>query len=273
MGAYGLRLVGLEDAKALLQPAHPDWPTLTVELESGRPDPVTAYWDDVDAELNLHGGGTSVVTRRPLKAVLTMPQPAAPAELVHPFLAATAAVVNRWYGREAFHGGAFIAGGRAWVILGERESGKSSTVACLARKDVPVLCDDLVIVAEDNEVLCGPRCVDLREEAAAQLGVGEYLGFVGSRQRWRYRLPPAPSSAPLGGWILPRWGDRIAVERISGAAKLGLFADHLTLRGPTRPERLLGLSAFPVVSFIRPQGWTRINTALEQLVLGLEGLV
>jgi hypothetical protein len=134
-------------------------------------------------------------------------------ELVHPHLAPGAAVLARWLGRETLHAGAVLAGGGAWAMLGDRESGKSSTLDWLAAHGHPVLADDLLVL-DGSDVLAGPRCIDLRADAAQRLGAGEPLGVVGTRERWRLRLGPLASSAPLRGWGILDWGDDVAVEPV-----------------------------------------------------------
>ena len=42
-----------------------------------------------------------------------------------------------WLGRESFHAGGFVVGGKTWGILGGRGSGKSTTVARLALAGAP----------------------------------------------------------------------------------------------------------------------------------------
>ena len=117
-------------------------------------------------------------------------------------------------GRAAIHGGAFLHEGRAWVLLGDKGQGKSSTLGWLATPGVPIITDDLV-VCDEGDVLAGPRCVDLRADPARHLNVGRDLGVIGTRERWRIDVPPCPSRSPLRGWIFLEWGAEIAVERLA----------------------------------------------------------
>ena len=58
----------------------------------------------------------------------------------HPILGTTAAAHAEWSGRLCFHAGCFLDGReRAWGVLGEREAGKSSALAWLAARGVPIL--------------------------------------------------------------------------------------------------------------------------------------
>src|SRR5262249_6109268 len=132
-------------------------------------------------------------------------------DLVHPYLAPAAAVAARWAGRESFHAGAVVVDGGAWGVLGDKETGKSSTLAWLALQGHEILMDDLLVL-DGDDALAGPRCIDLREEPAARLGAGEPLGFVGLRERWRLTLDQVPARVPLHGWVTLAWGDRVEVE-------------------------------------------------------------
>ena len=65
---------------------------------------------------------------------------------VHPFLSTAATFFAHWDGREPFHGGAYALEFAAIAVLADREAGKSTTLAALARAGVPVMADDLVVV-------------------------------------------------------------------------------------------------------------------------------
>ena len=112
--------------------------------------------------------------------------PQTPDELVHPYLGAAASVFSRWAGREVFHAGAFICGGLAWAVVGGREAGKSSLLAALAARQLPVLADDLVIT-DGQDAFCGPRTIDLRRPIP---GSSEPVTPARGASRWRVSLPP-----------------------------------------------------------------------------------
>ena len=129
--------------------------------------------------IDRHGG----------RALFEVPHPVRPDELVHPYLAPAAAVIGRWLGRESVHAGAIAVDGRALGVVGARGAGKSSTLAGWALDGGEVLCDDLLVL-DGRTTFVGPRSIDLREDAAAQLGAGEPIGVTGARERWRLRLAP-----------------------------------------------------------------------------------
>lgn len=256
----------MEDARDLLVQAPAEWPTLEVrhavadggrgELERIGPD---------RAELNLHDGRVQI-EREP--ATVTFRTPSAPPhrDLVHPYLAPAAAVVARWSGRESFHAGAVVGGDGAWGVLGDKESGKSTTLAWLAGKGTTVLADDLVVVEQDG-VLAGPRCIDLRRQSAAGLGRGVPLGFVGVRERWRVPLGPAPARVPLRGWITLAWDDDVAVDELRGPERMLALLPHRSVRvAPDRPQALIELGSLPVLRLRRPRRWQSLAIAGQRLL-------
>ena len=266
MGAYGLALGGVEEAAPHLVVAEPEWPHFELANTVGHVERTLDRINDDRALLRLRSGGEIRVTRADSSAEFVTPQPLTPAELVHPYLAPVAAVAARWFGRDSFHGGAFAVGHDVWAVLGDREGGKSTTLAWLAAQGVPILCDDL-LVFESETIFAGPRMLDLRAEAAERLGAGSYLGVVGARERWRLLLGAPPTGARLRGWIFLAWSEGIAMERVPAASCLPRLFEHLGLRiPPTRPERLLELAALPAWEFRRPQGWDRFDEAGRTLL-------
>jgi ABC-type cobalamin/Fe3+-siderophores transport system ATPase subunit len=194
------------------------------------------------------------------------PQPLTERALAHPYLAPAAAVAALWSGGLPLHGGAFVADGSAWVVLGAATSGKSTLLACLARQGVPVLSDDLAVV-RDGAVAVGARCIDLRADAARTLGCGEPLGFVGKRERWRMTLPPAPASAPLGGFVALDWGDATGAREADPSERLRALAANLAVvAGSPDVETLLDLAARPMVRIERARRLDRLD-AIASLVL------
>jgi hypothetical protein len=268
-GAYGFRLDGLDAARRLLVRAPARWPPLAIAVERDAPGPPLDRLGPERAELRLSGGGWVAIDRAPGRAVYHLPRPLDPGALVHPYLAPVALVAARWLGRESFHAGAFAAGGGAWALLGAKESGKSTTLAWLVAHGHDVICDD-ALVLDGRTALAGPRSIDLRAESARRLGVGEQLGTVGARERWRVGLAPVPPELPLKGWVTLEWGDELAVEPIRGAAKLPALTPH---RGvsvePLRPELLVDYAALPHWRLRRPHGWRSVGEGVERLLEAL----
>jgi hypothetical protein len=268
-GCYGFRLVGVEAARELLVEAPDSWPALEL-----RHEPLTPGGPELDsvgperAELTLHGGWATI-ERAPARVTFRLPAAPPARDLVHPYLAPVAAVAARWAGRESFHAGAMIAGGEAWAILGDKESGKSTTLAHLALRGLDVVADDLLVIDVDG-ALAGPRCIDLRAGSAAHLGAGEPLGVVGVRERWRLPLGPVPPRIPLRGWITLAWDDEIAVDALRGPERmLALLPFRSVQLVPGAPQDLLDFSSLPVLRLRRPRRWDALDAAADRLLAAL----
>ena len=169
--------------------------------------------------------------------------------------------------RESLHAGAFVGRGGAWALLGEREAGKSSTLAWLAKAGREVVCDDMLIL-EGGSAYFGPRSVDLRRETAERLGAGAEIGLAGARERWRLRVGPgATEPEPLAGCIFLEWGERVELEELSGPERLERLFVHRGLRlPPTDPSALLDVAARPGYQLRRPRGWEGLDDAVELLL-------
>jgi hypothetical protein len=270
-GCYGFRIEGVPGAHDLLAAAPPSWPPVALATRPLEPDSTPAM--DVvgphNARLPVQPGGWTEIEREGPRITFHLPDRPADEELVHPYLAPGAAVLARWLGREAFHAGAVLAGGGAWAVLGDRESGKSSTLGWLAAHGHPVLADDLLVL-DGRDALAGPRCIDLRPDAAARLGAGEPLGVVGTRERWRLRLGPLAPSAPLRGWVILDWGEDVAVEPVRGAERLTALIPHRSVRlEPPRAVALMELASLPVLRLRRPRRWDALPRAAERLLAAI----
>jgi hypothetical protein len=251
-GCYGLRLDGVDGAARLLIAAPADWPALeVVRAASDGHAPAQDTVGPDEATLPLQSGWVHV-ERHAARATFHVPGPPPDGDLVHPYLAPVAAVAARWAGRDSFHAGAVLAGGGAWGVLGDKETGKSTTLAWLALHGHDVLVDDLLVL-DRGDALAGPRCIDLRAEPAARLGVGEALGVVGLRERWRLVLDAVPARVPLRGWITLEWADELALEPLRGSERLLALLPQLAVRlTPPAPEELVELSSHPVWRLRRP---------------------
>ena len=272
LGAYGLRLRGLGEAAAdLLVPAPREWPEISISAQIGRASAPFDTIDNEQARLNLRNGGEIRIDRSAATAVIRTPAALRPHDLIHPYLAPVAAVMAWWLGRESFHAGAFVFDDGVWAILGEREAGKSTTLAWLAQQGRPIVCDDMLIIGDDG-VFAGPRVLDLRREAAAHFDAGEALGVVGARERWRLRLEQAPEGLPLCGWVFLAWGDDVDVARVPAPERVGRLAAQRGLRvPPEHPERMLDLISLPAWQLRRPRGWESLGHAADRLLAALGG--
>jgi hypothetical protein len=184
--------------------------------------------------------------------------------LVHPFLATTAVIFSWWHGRHAFHGGAFAdAEGRAWALLGERGTGKSTTLALLAEAGMPIVADDLLVV-DAGRVYAGPRVLDLRPDAALRLGRASEAQLVRQGERRRLGLGAAPPEPPLAGWIFLRWGQGTAVRRLGPLEWLERATAHLNTVTVDSPS-LLGLAGAEAWEVTRPRTLDSLEATAHEL--------
>lgn len=265
-GAYGIRIAGVETARTMLVTAQPGWPELRLKCELADPPVPRESVTDDHAVLQLKTGGRLTLDRRSGVARYSVPRHLTDDDLVHPFLAPAAAVVSHWARRLSFHAGAFVAGGGAWAIVGDRGAGKSSTLAWLALNDHEVVADD-VLVLDGRSAFAGPRAIDLREETADRFGIGAALGVVGNRERWRVTLPQTASRMPFRGWVFLAWGDRVEARRLGAPECMRRLLQNLTLRvDATNPAGVLELATLPAWEVQRPRDWDRLEDGVTCLL-------
>ncbi|MFZ0041470.1 MAG: hypothetical protein WAK93_09200 [Solirubrobacteraceae bacterium] len=271
LGAYGLRLGGLADASAAMQPVPAAAAMLDVSVEQSGvldaaelPSEITASLADV----RLITGGRLRMRRGEGTVRFWFPTVPTADDLLHPYLAPAAALVQLWQGREAFHAGAFATRNGAVLLLGGKEAGKSTTLAWLATQHgMPVLADDLAVITEES-VLAGPRCIDLRadaEIASATIGQGRPVREQGRR---RMMLPRAPDAVSLAATVVLGWGNRVAIERVPLSARLRLLVSQRMFHAQLapRPLDLLGVLAAPMWSLTRARGEAGLAAGVEALL-------
>lgn len=273
-GAYGLHLPALAAAGDLLVEAPKHWDDWHIELATGSGRPAE-FVDDRRARLICQPSGWVDIDRASRTSTLHLPRRPATHEIAQPRLGMSAAIAAHWCGNYSFHAGVFVAAGAAWGVLGAKGAGKSSLMATLALMGVPVLADDALILDGDGQALAGPRCIDLRKQTANELGVGESIGVVGTRERFRMRLDPVPCEVPLAGFISLGWG-RDAFTAVPPGERVGTLAKSFALRLPERNEHahvtLMDLLALRMMRFRRPRELTRIDESAQRLLLEIEAL-
>lgn len=266
-GAYGLGLAPLPGA---LPDVPASWPRLQLESSARRTAPVRVRIDETRAELPLVGGGGVVVHREPLQAVFVGRPLPTDEELVHPYLAPLAAVHARWRGWQTFHAGAFLHGGAVWGVVGGRTAGKSTLLAGLAARGVPIVADDLLVL-DDEATLAGPRAIDLRGDAGERFVEADDLGTVGRRARHRLRLPTiVPLLPPVAGWVHLEWADDVEVCALSARERIERLDAAIAVTGSVAPGDLIDLATRPAVLLARPRRWERAGNALDALLEAVE---
>lgn len=247
VGAYGFVLNGLGAADEWLNPAPDSWVGVEVAQGPGRDIDRTRVTEE-SAEIVVPGGRGIVIRREPASIRFHGDEDLPAPLIVHPFLAPAASVLAHWQGWVPLHAGAFSVDDAAWLVLGERGAGKSSTLAALSDSGIPVLTDDLAIL-RDNNVLAGPRSVDLRD--GRSYGSVD-LGLVGERNRWRVGLAQVPSETPVVGAIQLEWSDRPEVRRLNAGERSGALAAALSMS--VDAQAFLRTLAIPVFELSRPRG-------------------
>ena len=276
LGAYGFEIAGLDDPRPLLGPAGSDWPLLRIDRpppdphRSGRRFPPGTVRVEPDrAEIWITERDRIEVDRATLTVRFATRDRLGDELVVHPYLGLPASIASHWRGRQALHGAAFHHAGRGWALMGDKEAGKSTTLASLLRSGHEVVSDDILVV-EAGVLFAGPRCVDLRPEAASVLG-GENLGMLGSRVRWRLRPGGVPPSMPLGGVIHLEWGDRPRVEALDSAERLKRLVNSSVIRPDSADgTAFLDLAGLPTWRFVRGHDLGEAERANEELLQTLK---
>ncbi len=277
VGAYGLQVAGIDGAGAWLGPVPERFPVLRVESRLGRrpaPGGEERMVTDDRVVFELGPERSLVVERRGGSAASATcwdaRRPTA-AEYVHPLLTAAAAVVGAWSGYESFHAAAVVGSAGVWAILGDKESGKSTLAAAMAGNGHAVVCDDMLAL-RGRTAFAGPRCVDLRTDAAVGLGMGDELRTDGPRPRWRVGLGPVDPELPMAGWVTLKWGERLELVRVAPRDLLARLGAHQTWpQTPIDPLALLDLSTLPAWELRRPREWSSLAAVVATLEATVRG--
>ena len=248
LGAYGLRVRGLDGAARWMQPQAADAPELTLEVAIAEPDRSPSRIDMRSCDLALRDGGRLRARNGAGAVEFSIPRQPSAAELLHPYLAPAAALVWQWVGREALHAGAVGLADGAVLLLGGEGAGKSTLLAWFAlMAGHAVIADDLSII-DRGAVLAGPRSLDLEA-------------------RGRVDLPSTASSVPLAGTVLLQWGSRLELATVPGSGRMQLLGAQRTypqLAGD--PRALLELAAQPMLTLTRPRDLDLLEPAARSLV-------
>ena len=245
--AYGFRIAGGPHGSWLSARGAEHWPLLTLERDAGIPAEDIARVD-ITA---LRAQYLDRATRGRAHSSAAWPYARAPGGAP-------------WGGRNARRS---PPGGRwAWAVIGPKEAGKSTLLACCAREGSSVLSDD-VIVLDGGRVLTGPRCIDLREASAARLGPGVPVRRMTRR---RLTLPPAPAEAKLRGFVHLAWGAETALVPLRPSERLARLAERRAQEGWPAILLLLELAARPAFELRRPRDLQSLDESAALLIERLE---
>jgi hypothetical protein len=257
------------DGAGFLEPANGQpWPEVRVLQSRDRPDPTGEWWLSFGGNracFRLPGGLLRLNRWHSVMSVRSE-HPLPDDVFVHPWLATAGATFARWLGREAFHGGAFVApSGSAWAVLAPKEGGKSTMLAWLAAHGHGIVSDDLLVI-DGEEALAGPRCVDLRP------GVAETLGLVGLdtarlERRRRIAVPSVPGALPLAGVVHLAWSNSVEVVPVPVDERIARWRAENSFRElPAGESALLRLAALPTLELRRPRDFDAIDASGEALL-------
>ena len=273
LGAYGLALTDVPpEAARYLGPAPASWEPWAITRRDWDGGRIEEEWLwPSRATLRVSGNGWLDMDGQTRSAVLHVPTGSSDAALVHPYLSLIAAMAAYWRGWDYLHAGGIVVDGGVWGVFGERGAGKTSTLTRLSQRDgVEVLTDDVLILDAERTAYAGPRCTDLRADAAERMGQGRDIGVVGGRRRWRVTLGPVAPELPFRGWIQLAWEDRVSVTEPPPSARFQGLAANLALRlVPPDAAALLRLVDMPFVRLGRPRDFDRLDGALDELLAAL----
>jgi hypothetical protein len=186
------------------------------------------------------------------------------------------------------HASAVVVAGRVFAFCGPAGAGKSTLVAALNARSVPLYCDDTLLL---DPACIPPLCLPGHKRLklwpdAADLAGARTLDLVSPTYRKFYCSAGGGDVAeplPLGGIISLEQGDDIALAPLKGGARIAALAhDHYTLhlhqlaQGYEPQDRLSWLarigSAVPVHRFTRPFDAGQFAAWTDFLMQQLEGL-
>lgn len=273
---YGLGLDGLllTDDLAALLPAGGDvsrhWPTVLLESAALTGSLPLFHLDEARACLPSRQEGSYLeLDRNSMTATFGGERPGDAHVLAHPGLAGVGAIMAWWLGRIALHGGAVVAAGGAWGVLGGKMQGKSTLLAALTRAGYPLLADDLLIF-DDGHVFAGPRTLSLRLDAADHLGGDLVVVHVGAEERAHMPVGVVPGHVKLQGLILLQEAPWEGLELVPTTSRLAMLgAQFAVRRTPLAPTAFLDLAAVPFWTLTRPRHWP----ALAQSVAAIATLI
>jgi hypothetical protein len=260
LGAYGFRIRGLEGAAEWMQP-QAEQPLLEVVVAIAEADGSASRVDERSADISLIGGGRLRATRDEGIAAYHLPAIPPVADLLHPYLAPGAALAAKWAGLEALHAGGFVTAEGAVLLLGDKEAGKSTTLAWLAKEGgVGVVADDMIVL-DRGAALSGPRLIDIRPGGSA---TGP---SVRDGTRVRERLADVALRTPAAGTVVLEWGDEVGTRVVAPADRLALLADSRMFPALTGdPSAVLELAAQPMFTLTRPRSHDALPAAGAKLL-------
>lgn len=261
--AYGFEVHPVGPAAAYLVDVEGSgYPSLRLSIGDDVPEGADVVWVSVTERVRL---ALDPVGRR---GSLVGDLAEAEELLVHPALALAAALAAQPIGREVVHAGAFGRASGAWAVLGDKGSGKSTTLAYLTTRGVPSLTDDVCVI-DGRRLFAGPACLDLREPTRHGLGLEERTVPVRGGERFRLASPNRDPERPLLGWFRLAWGDRLEICELEPAERLRTLAG-VRVVPIEEPRGILELASVPAWELRRPEGLGSLAAAADLLLTTID---
>lgn len=264
VGAYGFRLDPGLFGDRYLHPAPRHWPALSVSVGTVRPR--RPGWREA-----FSGDGWAVHVQPGGEAVSwTGPDRPDRDSLVHPLLALAACAVALERGGDCLHAGAVLTPDGVIAVLAASGGGKTSTMAWLAlREGLDIFTDDHLNI-RDGVVHAGPRCLDLRPDAAVHLGLTDLSRQVRGDGRHRFQLStPHVLDAPVIRTVVLEWGSEVRATAVPPRERLGIIATHRTAQPVDGNLAVpLALAALPMTRLTRPQTFDCMPAVVRELLAG-----
>ncbi|HYN96792.1 MAG TPA: hypothetical protein VES42_23370 [Pilimelia sp.] len=250
-GAYGFRVDPAVFGRRYLNEPGEHWPELAVSLGTDPGAPPRAGWrvafDGDGWTVQVAAGGHAVRWAGPAL-------PGADAR-VHPLLSLVACAATLEQGGDCLHAGAVLTPAGVVAVLAPAGGGKTSTMAWLAMKAGLAVFTDDHLNLRHGLAHAGPRCLDLRPDAADALGLTGVA--VRGAERHRLQLDPLDTlAAPVVRVVVLEWGSGVRAEVVRPRDRLGVLATHRTAQPVAgNLSLILGLAALPMVRLRRPRSF------------------
>jgi hypothetical protein len=185
-------------------------------------------------------------------------------------------------GQLALHGSAVAIDGRAVLLLGPRDTGKSLLAAALARRDHCMLADEVAVVSGGQCFPAGSM-LSLADDALIAAGIApddlpQYTTFPIPKRLWRAGPRPEPRPYPVAAVLRLKKAEADAPlmpERLQGEAAIEAILDQFFRRDmlrilgtdvTARREAETLLESTPLFRFPIPRDLARVEAVADHIV-------
>lgn len=267
VGAFGFAVdADVFGSRYLYEPAA-HWPRLDIEMGPTPLPPAAGDWRQV-----FDGPGWEVQVRAGGDAVRWGSDAFPPSAdfRVHPLLSLAVCAATLERGGDCLHAGAVSTPDGVVVVLAPSGGGKTSTMAWLALEaGLDVLTDDHLNL-RNGVAYAGPRCMDLRPDAADALGLRQQSRLVRQSQRCRFELgAPRAREGRVIRTIVLAWGDEVRLTPVRPRDRLAVLATHRTAQMlPGDLAVPLALAGLPMQRLERPKTFDCMPEVERALLAG-----